>query len=65
MPPPANNRPQKIIFAGMRAQGVRGLLIYCADFNAAARVAAAWTLLEENERTPAGNNMPQVPGLPY
>jgi len=22
-----------------------------------------WTLLEENERTPAGNNMPQVPGF--
>jgi hypothetical protein len=22
-----------------------------------------WTLLEENERTPAGNNMPQIPGF--
>jgi hypothetical protein len=29
----------------------------------AARVAAARTLLEENDRTPAGNNMPQVPGF--
>jgi hypothetical protein len=47
----------------MRAQSVRGLLISCADFNAAARVVAARTLLEENERTPAGNNMPQVPGV--
>ena len=25
-------RPQKITFADMRAQGVRGLLIYCADY---------------------------------
>jgi hypothetical protein len=31
--------------------------------NAAARVAAARTLLEETERTPAGNAMPQVPGF--
>jgi hypothetical protein len=45
-------------------------LLHCAKAkaahdgpNAAARVAAARTLLEENERTPAGNNMPQVPGF--
>ena len=25
--------------------------------------AAARTLLEENERSPAGNNMPQIPGF--
>jgi len=25
-------RPQKITFADMRAQGVCGLLIYCADY---------------------------------
>jgi hypothetical protein len=31
--------------------------------NAAARVAAARTLLEENERSPAGSNMAQVPGF--
>jgi hypothetical protein len=31
--------------------------------NAAARVASARTILEENDRTPAGNNMPQVPGF--
>ena len=31
--------------------------------NAAARVAAARTILEENERAPAGNNMPQVSGF--
>jgi len=29
MPEPA--RPTKITFADMRAQGVRGVLIYCAD----------------------------------
>jgi hypothetical protein len=26
------DRPQKITFADMRAQGVRGLLVYCADY---------------------------------
>jgi hypothetical protein len=31
--------------------------------NAAARVAAARTLLEENQQTPAGNGMPQIPGF--
>jgi hypothetical protein len=31
--------------------------------NAAARVAAARTLLEKNDRAPAGNHMPQVPGF--
>jgi hypothetical protein len=31
--------------------------------NAAARVASARTLLEDNDRTPAGNGMPQVPGF--
>jgi len=25
-------RPQKITFGEMRASGVRGLLVYCADF---------------------------------
>jgi hypothetical protein len=27
-----STRPQKITFAEMRSSGVRGLLIYCADF---------------------------------
>jgi hypothetical protein len=31
--------------------------------NAAARVAAARTILEDNTTAPAGNNMPQVPGF--
>ena len=27
-----SNRPQKITFAEMREQGVRGILVYCADY---------------------------------
>jgi hypothetical protein len=27
------SRPQKITFAELRAQGVRGLLVYCADYH--------------------------------
>jgi hypothetical protein len=26
------DRPTKITFADMRAQGVRGILVYCADY---------------------------------
>jgi hypothetical protein len=32
-------RPQKITFADMRAQGVRGLLIYCADYKCSHSIA--------------------------
>ena len=32
-------RPQKITFADMRAQGVRGLLIYCADYRCSHSIA--------------------------
>jgi hypothetical protein len=28
-----HTRPQKIIFAEMRSQGVRGLLVYCSDYH--------------------------------
>ena len=28
----ANNRPQKISLGEMRASGIRGLLVYCADY---------------------------------
>jgi hypothetical protein len=31
--------------------------------NAAARVSAARSILEDNERGPTNNNMPQVPAL--
>ena len=30
---PALTRPQKITLGAMREQGVRGILIYCADYN--------------------------------
>jgi hypothetical protein len=30
---PAVDRPQKITFAEMRDMGVRGLLVYCADYH--------------------------------
>jgi hypothetical protein len=29
----AQSRPQKITFAEMRDMGVRGILIYCADYH--------------------------------
>ena len=34
-------RPQKITFAEMRSSGVRGLLIYCADYRCSHCVAAS------------------------
>jgi hypothetical protein len=39
MPPPAINRPTKITFADMREQGVRGLLVYCADYRGSHSIA--------------------------
>jgi len=33
------DRPQKITFAEMRDMGVRGLLIYCADFRCSHSIA--------------------------
>jgi hypothetical protein len=32
-----SNRPQKITFAAMREQGVRGVLVYCSDLHVIAR----------------------------
>jgi hypothetical protein len=46
-----------------KAKAAHALIKELDGPNAAARVAAARTLLEENERSPAGNNMPQVPGF--
>jgi hypothetical protein len=37
----ALTRPQKITFAGMRAAGVSGVLVYCSDFR-----CSHWTRLE-------------------
>ena len=36
---PAADRPQKITFAEMRNMGVRGLLIYCADYRCSHSIA--------------------------
>ena len=33
------DRPQKITFAEMREMGVRGLLIYCADYRCSRSIA--------------------------
>ena len=33
------NRPQKITLGEMRAMGIRGLLIYCADYKCSHNVA--------------------------
>jgi hypothetical protein len=46
-----------------KAKAAHALIKELDGPNAAARVAAARTLLEENDRAPAGNNMPQVPGF--
>jgi hypothetical protein len=33
------SRPQKITFAEMRSSGVRGLLVYCADYKCSPYIA--------------------------
>jgi len=33
------DRPQKITFAEMREQGVRGILVYCADYRCSHSIA--------------------------
>jgi hypothetical protein len=40
---PDNARPQKITFAEMRNMGVRGILVYCADYIARIRSRSAAT----------------------
>jgi hypothetical protein len=46
-----------------KAKAAHALIKELEGPNAAARVAAARTLLEDNDRNPAGNGMPQVPGF--
>jgi hypothetical protein len=36
----SSDRPQKITFAEMRESGVRGLLIYCADYRCSHSISA-------------------------
>jgi hypothetical protein len=38
---PALSRPQKITFAEMRDMGVRGVLIYCADYRCSHSIAVS------------------------
>jgi hypothetical protein len=37
--PPTTDRPQKITFAEMRESGVRGLLVYCANYYCSRSIA--------------------------
>jgi hypothetical protein len=53
----------KALMTFSKARAAHTLISELTGPNAAARVAAARTLLEENERSPAGNSMPQVPGF--
>src|SRR5216684_4495423 len=46
-----------------KAKAAHALIAELDGPNAAARVAAARTLLEDNDRTSPGNNMPQIPGF--
>jgi hypothetical protein len=46
-----------------KAKAAHALINELDGPNAAARVAAARTLLEETQQTPAAGNMPQVPGF--
>jgi hypothetical protein len=46
-----------------KAKAAHALIKELDGASAAARVAAARTILEDNERSPAANNMPLVPGF--
>jgi hypothetical protein len=53
----------KALMTCAKAQAAHALIKELTGNNAAARVAAARAILEENQLTPAGNGMPQVPGF--
>jgi hypothetical protein len=46
-----------------RVRATHALIAELDGPNAAARVSAARTILEDSDRAPAGNNMAQVPGF--
>ena len=46
----ASDRPQKITFAEMREMGVRGLLIYCADYRCSHSIAISGDAWPDNAR---------------
>jgi hypothetical protein len=43
-------RPQKITFGEMRASGVRGVLIYCADYRCSHHIAISGDQWPDNVR---------------
>jgi hypothetical protein len=53
----------KALMSFSKARAVHALIKEMDGPNAAARVAAARTILEDSDRAPASNNMPQVPGF--
>jgi hypothetical protein len=53
----------KALLTFAKAAAAHALIRELTGNNAAARVAAARTLLEENERSPAAAGMPQIPGF--
>ena len=50
-------------FCTSKAKAAQALIKELDGPNAAARVAAARTVLEESQQSPAGNGMPQIPGF--
>jgi hypothetical protein len=60
-------RPQKITFAEMRSSGVRGVLIYCADYRCSHHVAINSDRWPDDERlvrlVPLGNEVERRLGL--
>ena len=58
------DRPTKIIFAEMRDMGMRGILIYCADYRCAPRAATLpATLLGLRRRLGLGFGLGIADGL--
>ena len=47
---PATDRLQKITFADMREAGVRGLLVYCADYHCSHSIALSGDAWPDNLR---------------
>jgi hypothetical protein len=53
----------KALLSFAKARAAHALIAELTGPNAAARVAAARTILEDNPTAPAGNGMPQIPGF--
>jgi hypothetical protein len=57
------NNQVKALLNFAKAKAAHAIIKELDGNNAAARVAAARTILEDNATAPAGNNVPQVPGF--